>query len=412
MAQYKFEGDFQSLNERQLEFVNEVVEKQGLKAKRVIFNTVGQAGDNFIGNVKRITIDGESESMKMIVKIATSDEMARFAINHEITFRNEHIMYTEVLPKLVELQKAAGVPEKDQLRYAECYGSLNEVPNEVIILEDLNESHFSMLDKFKSLSNECVRNVLKGLATYHSLSFVLKKQEPEKYEDIKNKLTDGWSVVFSNPMMDIRWTLLESETIAFLDDKHKHLVENKLINMLKGRAQFLQSEDESYSVIQQGDAWTNNIMFKLEDDSIQSIMIDYQFSTNGNPTLDLLYIIFNCTDHETRSKYYHSWIDHYYLELDKSLSNFGLKASLVYPRNQLDIDMKKYARYMFHHCILFAHLLMRDPSEAADILESFKTVHLDDLEILKSENLQSATIGRIKNKIDEVIASYEEFGLF
>ncbi|XP_047034710.1 uncharacterized protein LOC124640817 [Helicoverpa zea] len=413
MAQYKFEGDFESLNEPQLEFVNKVVEKQGLKAKRVIFNTVGKAGDNFVGNVKRITIEGEDGSMKMIVKIAATDEMARHTTNHEVTFRNEHIMYTEVLPKFVQLQKAAGIPEKDLFRFAKCYGSFNEPPNEVIILEDLNESQFSMLDKFESLSNECVRKVLKDLAVYHSLSFVLKKQEPKKYEEFKKKLTDGWNVVFSNPLMNNHWKLLEADTVKVLGDKHKHLIENKLIKMFKGRAQLVASGSQRHNVIQQGDAWTNNIMFKMEGDSIQSIMIDYQFATDGNPTLDLLYIIFNCTDHETRSKHYPSWIDHYYSELDKSLSNFGLKAAIVYPRNQMDADIKKYAQFMFYHCILFATLLMRDPTEATEILESFKKAHLDDATAtLKSENLQSATVGRIKGRIEGVIASYEQFGLF
>uniref|UniRef100_A0A2A4JDV8 CHK kinase-like domain-containing protein n=1 Tax=Heliothis virescens TaxID=7102 RepID=A0A2A4JDV8_HELVI len=413
MAQYKFEGDFKVLNERQVEFINKVVTEQNLKAKRVIFEAVGQAGDNFIGTIKRIVIEGENGSMKLIAKVAASNEMARFQTNTEILFRNEHILYTELLPKLVQLQEAAGVPEEERLRYAKCYGSFTEAPNEIIILEDLNESDFTMLNKFESLSDECVRNVLKGFAVFHSLSHVLKKQEPEKYDEIKEKLTDVWNISFSRPEMEMHGKLMETETLAILDDVHKPLVENKLSETFKNRAKIFENDDQRYTVIQQGDAWTNNIMFKLGKDSIQSIMIDYQFSTNGNAMLDFLYMIFNCTDHETRVKHYLDWVDYYYSELDKSLSNFGLKASSIYPKDQMDADIKKCAKYMFYHCILFAHILMRDSSEANEVLEAMKNVNLEEaMDSFKAGNLQSATVKRIKTKIENVIASYELFGLF
>ncbi|PZC80128.1 hypothetical protein B5X24_HaOG215350 [Helicoverpa armigera] len=413
MAQYKFEGDFDSLNERQLEFVNKVVEEQNLGVKKVTFKAVGQAGDNFMGNVKRIIIEGENGSMKLIVKVAASNEMARYQTNTEILFRNEHVTYTELLPKLVQLQEAVGVPEEDRLRYAKCYGSLTEAPNEIIILEDLNESDFTMLNKFESLSNECVKNILKGFAVFHSLAFVLKEQEPEKYDEIKEKLTDVWTISFSRPEMEMYSHMLESETVRILDDKHKHLVENKLSKAFKERVKLIENEDQRYTVIQQGDAWTNNIMFKLGKDTVQSVMIDYQFASNGNPMTDFLYMIFNCTDHETRSKHYLDWIDYYYSELEKSLSNFGLQASSIYPRDQMDADIKKHAKYMFHHSILFAHLLMRDSAEAGEVLEAMKNVNVEEaIESFKADNLQTATLGRIKTKIENVIASFELFELF
>lgn len=68
-------------------------------------------------------------------------------------------------------------------------------------------------------------------------------------------------------------------------------------------------------------------------------MIDYQASNNVSPVVDLLYMILNCTDHETRSKNFYNWLDYYHSELDKSLSNFGLKANFIYPKDQLDADL-------------------------------------------------------------------------
>ena len=264
MAQYKFEGDYDTINERQLEFINKVIQEQGLQVTKVVFCPVGQAGDNFVADVKRLNIEGKNGSMKMIVKIASSFEMVRKMTNTEFLFKNEHTMYTEVLPKLVQLQKDVGVPEEEQLKFAKCYGSLNEVPNEVVILEDLKELDYIMLNKFESLSNECVKSILKNFALLHSLCFVLKRKEPDTYDLFKNKLTDAWVLMSGNEEMMGHMHLFQSEIQSVFDDEsHKNAIKDKIADIFKWAVHFSKTTDNRYSVIQQGDAWTNNIMFKF-----------------------------------------------------------------------------------------------------------------------------------------------------
>lgn len=264
MAQYNFEGDLENINECQLVFIDKVIQEQDLKIQKVVFSPVGKAGDNFMANVKRINLEGENGSLKMVVKIASAYEMVRKTTNTEIAFNNEHTMYTEVLPKLVQLQKDAGVPEEEQLRYAKCYGSLNEAPNEIIILEDLAELDFTILNKFESLSDDCVKSILKNFAVLHSLSYVLKKKEPETFDVFKNKLIDVWIIIAENQEMMSHIQRFEDEILSVFDDEvHKSIIRNKVLNMFRLAAKFSKTSDHRYSVIQQGDAWTNNIMFKF-----------------------------------------------------------------------------------------------------------------------------------------------------
>ncbi|CAH1634841.1 unnamed protein product [Spodoptera littoralis] len=304
MAQHNFEGDVGNLNEHQIQFINKVIEEQGLSVNKVVFQPVGKAGDNFVANVKRINIEGENGSLKMVVKIASQNEFLRQSTNTEISFSNENFMYTEVLPKLVSLQKAAGVPEKEHLRYAKCFGALSEAPNEVIMLEDLNESEFVMLSKFKSLTDECGQ--------------------------------------------------------------------------------------------------------KLEE----SIMIDYQGSKNGNPVMDLLFMIFNCTDHETRSKHYYDWLDYYHSELDRSLSYFDLSADSVYPRRQLDADIKKYKDLLFAICIMLTNIFTRNTEEAAEMMETLNSGSFDEaIEVLANTEIPKDTAVRAKKRITGIVESFIELGL-
>ncbi|KAJ8728882.1 hypothetical protein PYW07_006578 [Mythimna separata] len=413
MAQYNFEGDFDYINERQLEFINKVIQEQDLKVTKVVFSPVGQAGDNFVANVKRINIEGENGSLKLVVKVSSGVEVVRKATNTEALFSNEITMYAEVLPKLVQLQKDAGVPEEEQLRYAKFYGSVIEAPNEIIILEDLADSGFTMLNKFESLSDECVKSILKNFAVLHSLSYALKKKEPDTYDLFNDKLINTWTLMAQMPDFAFHLEHLENEILTILEDEeHKRIVRNKVLGIF-ALASKLEKDNSRYAIIQQGDAWTNNVMFKFEgDNSVQSIMIDYQASKSSSPAMELLYMIFNCTDHETRSKNYYNWLDYYHTELDKSLSNFGLKANFVYPKDQLDADMKRYAKLHFGMCILLSNMLMRDSKEAGEIMDNLRDVGLDEaMQAMKIDTIKSDSMIRLKKRIVGLIDSFTEFGL-
>ncbi|XP_022823598.1 uncharacterized protein LOC111354388 [Spodoptera litura] len=414
MAPYNFEGDFGNLSENQIEFINKVIEEQDLKVNKVVFKPVGQAGDNFVANVMRISIEGENGSMKMVIKVAPGDEKIRTTVKADLLFHNEHVMYTEVLPKLVALQKATGVPEEEHLRYAKCYGSLNEAPYEIILLEDLNESDFKMLNKFDSLSDECVRSILKNFAILHSVSYALKEKQPETFESFKSKLIDVWSVNFSTNEARDYFQLLESSVLANLDEEeHKSKFKSNFMEILKLPIQLAKDRDCKYSIVQQGDAWTNNIMFKFSEDKLeQSVMIDYQGSKISNPVGDILYMIFNCTDHETRSIYYYDWIDYYHTELDRCLSYYDLKINYIYPRDRLDADLRRYGKISFGLSSMLTYVLMRDTKEAGEMLETFKSGDPNDvLQLMGTQTLQGETVVRTRKRIVGLIDSFSQFGL-
>nr|XP_021187395.2 uncharacterized protein LOC110374137 [Helicoverpa armigera] len=415
MAQYNFEGDFASLNARQLYYINKVILEQDVKVKKVIFQQLGQAGDNFMGNVKRIIVEGENGTIRMILKIASSNEVTRLTYNTGLMFKNEHIMYTEVLPKFVQLQKDAGVPQEEWLRYAKCYGSLNEEPNEVILLEDLNDSNFSMMDKFKSLPDEYVKNFLKTFAVFHSLSFVMKKQDPETYNKFREELNDPWERIAESEQSMMFMENIEKDIAAIIEDEtYKGLLKNKITDGFKLRKIRNSEKDTTYTFIQHGDAWTNNIMFRVVDDSLQSCLVDFQASNDNSPVSDILFMIIICTDHEMRAQNFHDWINYYHTELDKSLSYFGLSADNVYPRDQLDADLKRYAKPLLAICLLITNLAMRDSKEAGVVIDNMRNMeHEDDLvDTLKGDSLEKGTVARINKKIGGFIESYKKFGLF
>ncbi|CAH0664016.1 unnamed protein product [Spodoptera exigua] len=414
MSQLKLEGDFQDISGPQLEFIKKVIEENGFKNNKVTIKNVGIVGDNYGANVKRINIEAENGNLSMIAKIAPTTDSIRIRSNAVITFGNEHLMYTKFLPKLNEIQKKEEIPEEELFIFPKCYGSNPEAPNEVILLEDLKCKNYIMKDRSKSLPNECVTSILKNLAIYHSISYVLRHKEPDTYNFFKDNLKEVLAAMTETGNLDANnFDMVEDFMINLLEDpEHKNVLKNKLCRLPQAVVKMAKFEDNNrYSVVVHGDAWTNNIMFRFEGDTLkESMLIDYQLSKNGSPVYDLIYVLFNCTDYETRTKNFYDWLDYYHTQLDKSLSNFGLKANYVYPRDKLDADLKRYGKTMFGWSILLCSILLANPEEAAKIKESIESeVPLDAAEA--ADVFKADTTMLLKERIIGLIKSFQNYGL-
>ncbi|KAM3965969.1 uncharacterized protein ACR2FA_012826 [Aphomia sociella] len=417
MTGLSFEGEADSLSIRQQEFLREVIEGRGYTDGKVIINTLGKPGDNYVANVKRIIIEGsDGSTLKIIAKVAPTNEMARVQMQAQVMFRNEGTMYTKVLPKLKEIQKDESIPVEDHLRYAECYGVLLEEPHELILLEDLQVSNYTMLDRFVSLTNESIKLNLKNFATLHSLSMVLKKRNPEVFEDINQNLVDAFGTFGETPEFKYYFDSLEKDALSVIEgSKYQNAIRGSISKLMEQHKKLMKDQTKlKYSVVIQGDGWTNNIMFKLKDDiPVEAVMIDYQMSKVSNPVCDILYMIFNCTDYETRHAHYNDWIDYYHLQLEQSLANYGIKADFIFSRDQLDADLKRYSKFFFSTTIMLSSLLIRKSEDAAKVKEAME-LDVPDMEKVAEgfqiSKLDPESISRFKNRIEGLINSFCELG--
>ncbi|XP_053616140.1 uncharacterized protein LOC128678565 [Plodia interpunctella] len=414
MAGPTFDGELESLTSRQKEFVSEILQKRGLRANKVIVETLGQAGDNYVANVKKITAELDNgETATMIAKVAPTNEMLRNSMGTVVLFGNECTMFEDILPRLKDLQHVAGLTEEESFRVPQCYGTLSEPMNEIILLENLKDSNYEMLDRFTPLTNECVREVLKSFAKLHSLSFALKKKDPDTFESCNAKLQDFFSLLSANPDFRNLLTNVEKDMISMMDrDYYKKAVRNSISQLAEQHAKIIKYDRNSrYSVVTHGDSWTNNIMFRLKDNiPVHAILIDFQLSTVASPVCDLLYMIFSSTDHSTRHQHYYEWIDLYHSELDNCLANFGLKANLLYPRDQLDADLRRYSKAFFSSSVLLFTALIRKPEQAVKMQKSMETSK--DLQDVSAEimTLDLESMALFKSKVEGLVDSYREFG--
>ncbi|KAI5640276.1 ecdysteroid kinase domain-containing protein [Phthorimaea operculella] len=394
----------------QWKIVTEVLNNKGFGDAKITENAVGESGDNYVANVIRVVAEKNGETFKMIAKIAPRSEELRAAMNTRSMFINEVIMYNEVLPKFTELERGAGIPEKERLRYAACYGTRTEELDELILLEDLKASDYTMLDRFKSLTDNEIKLILKSFAKLHTLAYVLRHLEPETYDNFKSKLLklSNWFDATSEQLTKF-FEAAEAHCISVLENpKQKNAMKgtlSKLIELYKKNGEW--DFDSRYSIIQQGDSWTNNIMFHFEDGkAVSCCMIDYQLSRVSSPVADLLYAILNCTDHKTRKQHFNDWIDYYHSELTKYLYEFDLKADYVYPRDQFDADLKRLGRMSLATASSLAFTLSRESADAEKLKDDMEKSEFGNIAAM-SEKAQVV----LKSRIEGIVDTCLEFGL-
>ncbi|GBP72868.1 hypothetical protein EVAR_48852_1 [Eumeta japonica] len=409
----------ENINENVVNACTEFLKKQGVSEGKVVVEVVGKKGDNYIARVRRFVVqnDHEAKPFRMIVKIAPSDGKTRKMIQIVTLFKNESLIYNELLPKYKQFEQSAAVPEECKLRLPVCYGIHLEAPHECIALEDLNESGFYIANRLKSLTEDEVKLIISDLAKFHALGFVFRVRENGAFEKLKSGLQNTWSYYETAEEFKAYMKFLETQVESVLDEND---FKERLKGILPSFATLAVDMHESdlYSestIIIQGDCWTNNLLFKREGATpVEAVMLDYQLSRISSPAVDLHYLIFNCTDSETRNGRYSEWLDYYYDNFTKYIAFYDLKASDVYSRYNFNVDLQKYAKYSLALTLMLASMLVRESEEALD----FKEEGIDATEMnvekqfenLGVSNMKEATFRRFKERVRGVVKDFISYG--
>ncbi|XP_053616136.1 uncharacterized protein LOC128678562 [Plodia interpunctella] len=415
MSGFDFVGETSSVSTKQQEYITEVLQKRGYKDCKVRIEVVGKAGDNYVANVKRIVVENNGEDVfKMIAKIAPTNEFSR-ASGASIWFKNENVMYGEIFPKFRELQNAEDISD-DNYKFAvpECYGILTEEPNELILLENLES--YAILDKAQPLTNESVRIILKKFAILHSLSFLWRSKNSEKFESTSKKLINIFEGMAKMPGFDVYLETVVNNSKAIMNSEEYGKVYDVITKQWPELLEKLSKVEATskYSVFIHGDAWINNMMFKEENGQLDCIPVDYQQSKLGSPVCDVLHLIFTSTDHGTRHQHFYEWIDYYHSELDKCLSNFGLKVNFIYPKDQFDADLRRYSKAYFVVGYLMFALMFIKPEDAALLKElGEKATGRDSMSEVfagAAEVLAKIDCISLRGRLVGLVDSFREFG--
>ncbi|XP_011693600.1 PREDICTED: uncharacterized protein LOC105453385 [Wasmannia auropunctata] len=252
-------------------------------------------GDNYTSDMIRVTAEfsrdqgRKTEKKSIIVKVSPIVEGVRQElIEQSGIFKVEILMMSDTLDKMNKL-----LGPKHRISGKGLYVQ-NANPT-LLVIEDLAPLGFRMADRLAGLDLAHCILALRGIARFHAASVALCEKEPNQ----KTMYNQGG--MFSDqhpPEMGAFFTMSVkglAEEIATWPGMKKYA--DKIAKLTDEIYQIginaaKMSEDE-FNVINHGDMWVNNMLFKYDNDGkpVEHIFVDFQMCVYTSPALDLLYFI-------------------------------------------------------------------------------------------------------------------------
>lgn len=239
----------------------------------------------------------------------------------------------QVLPYFRQFEESKGVvlEENGFTEYPKCYRTIDKVLDECILLEDLSVRDFRIVDRFtEDITATHAKLVMETLGKFHAISFALKDQKPEKFNELASNMTehfirrdDNLLRGYFDKQAECASSVLFGEEDADVIVKVKKLFET---NALEVASDCLDPEPTgSASVIAHGDTWQNNTMFKYDQQGkpVEVSLLDWQVSRCSSPIIDIVYFVFCCTTKKLRDAHYDDFLNTYHESLSLNIRKYA-----------------------------------------------------------------------------------------
>lgn len=245
-------------------------------------------GDNFFSLVISVTVKGQrhtaegvcDDELHLVCKLPPAGQARQREYHSMELFQREALMYNKILPMFVAFQRDKGLSDEESFAaHPKCYVALaDEEKNQyVVIMEDVRAEGFHMLPKKLPTPDGHVFAVFEQLGKLHAISFALKDQRPDVFDELR-AINEIFSLFFQSPNMKKSTQRGYDVAIdALIDEKHKEIVRDIKENFVE----FLfesHADDMSapFGVLTHGDCQNANLLFR-QDEKVTTA----RFSTNG-----------------------------------------------------------------------------------------------------------------------------------
>lgn len=283
-----------------LSFVEKILQKSeddnSIQVIDIFSKPATARGDNYTSDMIRVTAEFSrdqgvrkvAEKISIIIKISPVLEGIRKEIvTQSGLFHVEILMMSDTLIKMNKL-----LGPKHRLSAKALYVQ-SENPT-LLVIEDLAPLGFRMACRLSGLDLDHTVLALRGLARFHAASVAICEKEPKQKEmysrgifsDTHPPEMKSFFIMSVKTLADeiTNWPEVKkySEKIAKLTD-HIYQI---------GIDAAKPSEDE-FNVINHGDFWVNNMLFKYDNDDkpTDHIFVDFQVCVYTSPAIDLLYFL-------------------------------------------------------------------------------------------------------------------------
>lgn len=392
------------LNESFLQTVLQQDECLGreVKVKGINAAPAVAAGSNYACVLYRVRGEYQTQDdpeqvkgVSVIVKFASAGDVVGKSFGDSP--EKEFIAYKQFLPQVYKVLKGGRFTSK----------LLYSPDGSTMVLEDLKDQGFVMADRLKQLDFEHSLFALKCVAKFHAASVAVINKSPqfiktlgkETMYDRHNKMVyernqemvRGASQIFIKAVQN--WGGIED-----FENRSQHVWETLLDDV----CDFYEARKDSLNVMNHGDLWTGNIMFKYDsEENIADLrLIDFQSFRYTTPAVDILYFLFSSVKPEIREKRMDELLSAYLESLNSTLEEFDCEQRLT--KEQLDEEVRRSRPHILWITVTILVAALNDP----DDLPNLDEVTEENLVCSEDNPFEKCYYGKYYTKIARNILQY------
>ncbi|XP_035717713.1 uncharacterized protein LOC118439765 isoform X2 [Vespa mandarinia] len=358
-----------------LELVENIMRKNdnSIRVLNMFTKPATAKGDNYTSDMYRVSIEisckrGDEEVTKkksLVVKVApTGENIKKELIEKSRIFHTEISMMTDTLKKMNNLLGPA------HLISGRVFYIQKEHP-EFLVMEDLAPLGFRMADRQAGLDLPHCLLAIRGLARFHASSIAVCEKEPNH----KKFYTRG---IFSSehPLEIMNFFILATKSLGMEMrkwpdlEKYAEKVDKFAEKIYDKTAEALKCREDEFNVINHGDFWVNNMMFRYNDEGkpIDHIFVDFQMCVYGSPANDLQYFLNTSADNDVYENNQDMLLEEYLLTLSNMMKQFDCK-TIPLTMEKLRKNLKEREILAMTSSFTILPLVLLDKNEAKDLDE-------------------------------------------
>ncbi|XP_039289014.1 uncharacterized protein LOC111046104 [Nilaparvata lugens] len=251
-------------------------------------------GENYLSRLYRIRINYASNPVEklpetVIVKLLPVGYLETF-VNENGMLEKEIKMYTDYLP-LVKLHLGRNLAPE----------SFKVTRKDMLMLEDLSLDGYKMKDRILRLDRYHAEAAVKILAEFHSTSIFLREKNSEILEEVSKESQFHNETPTERDFIVNRFNMFMIELRKYPHlKKYADLFHDTLgADMWSRFMEEMRRDCKWLKVLNHGDFWTNNILFKHDGDGkiLDLKLVDFQFTRFVSPAMDLqLFFVTSLSD--------------------------------------------------------------------------------------------------------------------
>ncbi|XP_001990389.2 uncharacterized protein LOC6564248 isoform X2 [Drosophila grimshawi] len=333
------------------------------------------SGENYSSLILRISIDVKLtdktiKPMSFMMKVPHESAKMQQMLKTVNFFTVENATYEELISKFEELYKSKGINIDFAPRAYKFKESLKTEPKlaNTVLMYDLGQDGYRNLNRLECLNVDQTKFVLRKLAQYHAAGAhcrIINGPYPELFTQPMFGPNKERAISILEGIMGPFKKMFLEHLYGYKDGaKYYEKFATLFSKMSRHFLSLSQFDATEFNVINHGDCWINNLLFKYDPNGelIDMIFVDFQLPKYGHPSADLLNFIMTSVHIDHKLKQFDYFIKYYHDQLIEHLQLLEYTNRLP-TLSELHMLLYKYGIWAITASVMVLPIVLLDEKE-------------------------------------------------